>query len=152
MFLTAHQQPFAVIGTATEPFMAKVIFKWVGGGKMEVEHWIEVCKQIPIFVPDLILELYLLTLSSSTNLGLTLLFLAQNNYLTWSSIAIRHFFPFREGALLRYRPLIDSSYLTLPSTTYPRLTRSMKTRRTKKIVSTIIFVTCRNVSKVLKLS
>lgn len=44
VFLTVQQQPFAVIGTANEPFMAKVIFEWVGGGKMEVEHWIEVCK------------------------------------------------------------------------------------------------------------
>ncbi|KAF8551283.1 hypothetical protein OG21DRAFT_298316 [Imleria badia] len=41
VFLTAQQQPFAVVGTANEPFMAKVIFEWVGGGKMEVEHWIE---------------------------------------------------------------------------------------------------------------
>ncbi|KAH0831874.1 hypothetical protein J3R83DRAFT_12745 [Lanmaoa asiatica] len=41
VFLTARQQPFAVVGTANEPFMAKVIFEWVGGGKMEVEHWVE---------------------------------------------------------------------------------------------------------------
>jgi len=44
VFLTAQQQPFVVVGTANEPFMAKVIFEWVGGGKMEVEHWVEVCK------------------------------------------------------------------------------------------------------------
>lgn len=44
VFLTARQQPFAVVGSANEPFMARVIFEWVGGGKMEVEHWIEVCQ------------------------------------------------------------------------------------------------------------
>ena len=53
MFLTVQQQPFAVVGTANEPFMAKVIFEWAGGGKMEVEHWVEVCNHItdPISVP-----------------------------------------------------------------------------------------------------
>ncbi|KAG8214427.1 hypothetical protein J3R82DRAFT_9449 [Butyriboletus roseoflavus] len=41
VFLTVRQQPFAIVGTANEPFMAKVIFEWVGGGKMEVEHWVD---------------------------------------------------------------------------------------------------------------
>ncbi|KAF8443136.1 hypothetical protein L210DRAFT_3534925 [Boletus edulis BED1] len=41
VYLTAQQPPFAVVGIASEPFMSKVIFEWVGGGKMEVEHWVE---------------------------------------------------------------------------------------------------------------
>ncbi|KAH7885533.1 hypothetical protein F5I97DRAFT_1928904 [Phlebopus sp. FC_14] len=39
--LSVQQQPFAVIGTANESFLARVIMEWVGGGKMEVEHWVD---------------------------------------------------------------------------------------------------------------
>ncbi|KIK98769.1 hypothetical protein PAXRUDRAFT_133494 [Paxillus rubicundulus Ve08.2h10] len=39
--LSVQQQPFAVIGTANEPFLAKIIFGWVDGSKMEVEHWVD---------------------------------------------------------------------------------------------------------------
>ncbi|KAF9220871.1 hypothetical protein BS17DRAFT_286876 [Gyrodon lividus] len=39
--LSVQQQPFAVIGTANEPFLAKIVFGWVGGSKMEVEHWVD---------------------------------------------------------------------------------------------------------------
>jgi hypothetical protein len=40
--LSVQQQPFAVTGTANEPFLAKIVFGWVGGSKMEVEHWVDV--------------------------------------------------------------------------------------------------------------
>lgn len=40
--LKADKQPFAVIGTANDPFMAKVILEWIGGGRMDVEHWVDV--------------------------------------------------------------------------------------------------------------
>lgn len=39
--LKADKQPFAVIGTANDPFMAKVILEWIGGGRMDVEHWVD---------------------------------------------------------------------------------------------------------------
>ncbi|KIJ64656.1 hypothetical protein HYDPIDRAFT_40390 [Hydnomerulius pinastri MD-312] len=39
--LSVQSQPFAVIGTANEPFLANVVMEWIGGGKMEVEHWVD---------------------------------------------------------------------------------------------------------------
>lgn len=43
MPLTVDKQPFAVIGTANDPFLTKVFLEWIGGGKMEIEHWVDVC-------------------------------------------------------------------------------------------------------------
>lgn len=39
--LTVNEQPFAVIGTANDPFLAKVFLEWIGGGKLEIEHWVD---------------------------------------------------------------------------------------------------------------
>ncbi|KAI6107007.1 hypothetical protein EDD16DRAFT_135637 [Pisolithus croceorrhizus] len=39
--LTVDKQPFAVIGTANGPFLAKVFLEWIGGGKLEIEHWVD---------------------------------------------------------------------------------------------------------------
>ncbi|KAI5986108.1 hypothetical protein EDD15DRAFT_2299019 [Pisolithus albus] len=39
--LTVDKQPFAVIGTANDPFLAKVFLEWIGGGKLEIEHWVD---------------------------------------------------------------------------------------------------------------
>ncbi|KAL4081108.1 hypothetical protein J3A83DRAFT_4204794 [Scleroderma citrinum] len=39
--LSVDKQPFAVIGTANDPFLAKVLLEWVGGGKLEVDHWVD---------------------------------------------------------------------------------------------------------------
>lgn len=40
---TVDKVPFAIIGSSSEPFLAKVVMEWAGGGRMEVEHWIDVC-------------------------------------------------------------------------------------------------------------
>lgn len=40
--LSVNKQPFAVIGTANDPFLAKVLLEWVGNGKLEVDHWVDV--------------------------------------------------------------------------------------------------------------
>jgi hypothetical protein len=40
---TVDKAPFAIIGSSSEPFLAKVIMEWASGGRMEVEHWIDVC-------------------------------------------------------------------------------------------------------------
>lgn len=40
--LSINKQPFAVIGAANDPFLAKVLLEWVGGGKLEVDHWVDV--------------------------------------------------------------------------------------------------------------
>jgi hypothetical protein len=40
---TVDGVPFAVIGSSSEPFLAKVVMEWASGGRMEVEHWIDVC-------------------------------------------------------------------------------------------------------------
>ncbi|KAG1780601.1 hypothetical protein EV702DRAFT_1042864 [Suillus placidus] len=37
---TVDKAPFAIIGSSSEPFLAKVVMEWVSGGRMEVEHWI----------------------------------------------------------------------------------------------------------------
>ena len=47
---TVDKAPFAIIGSFSEPFLAKVVMEWTGGGKMEVEHWIDVCCP-PFHVP-----------------------------------------------------------------------------------------------------
>lgn len=39
--LTVDKQPFAVIGTADDPFLAKVFLEWIGGGRLEIEHWVD---------------------------------------------------------------------------------------------------------------
>ncbi|KAI6095965.1 hypothetical protein EV401DRAFT_2045330 [Pisolithus croceorrhizus] len=39
--LTVDKQPFAVIGTANGPFLAKVFLEWIGGGRLEIEHWVD---------------------------------------------------------------------------------------------------------------
>lgn len=84
VFLTVHQQPFAVVSTANEPFMAKAIFEWVGGGKMEVEHWVEVCelchRSFMASLPDTKLNFPIIF--SSISPSLTLLFSVPNKYLT----------------------------------------------------------------------
>ncbi|KAG2133346.1 hypothetical protein DEU56DRAFT_420724 [Suillus clintonianus] len=38
---TVDKVPFAIIGTSSEPFLAKVVMEWASGGRMEVEHWID---------------------------------------------------------------------------------------------------------------
>ncbi|KAG1732396.1 uncharacterized protein EDB91DRAFT_1251752 [Suillus paluster] len=38
---TVDKLPFAIIGSFSEPFLAKVVMEWAGGGRMEVEHWID---------------------------------------------------------------------------------------------------------------
>ncbi|OJA15825.1 hypothetical protein AZE42_04029 [Rhizopogon vesiculosus] len=38
---TVDKVPFAIIGSSSESFLAKVIMEWVSGGRMEVEHWID---------------------------------------------------------------------------------------------------------------
>lgn len=40
---TVDKAPFAIIGSSSEPFLAKVVMEWASGGRMEVEHWIDVC-------------------------------------------------------------------------------------------------------------
>ncbi|KAG2360642.1 hypothetical protein BDR07DRAFT_1610633 [Suillus spraguei] len=38
---TVDKVPFAIIGSSSEPFLAKVVMEWASGGRMEVEHWID---------------------------------------------------------------------------------------------------------------
>jgi hypothetical protein len=38
---TVDKMPFAIIGSSSEPFLAKVVMEWASGGRMEVEHWID---------------------------------------------------------------------------------------------------------------
>ncbi|KIK41923.1 hypothetical protein CY34DRAFT_805487 [Suillus luteus UH-Slu-Lm8-n1] len=38
---TVDKAPFAIIGSSSEPFLAKVVMEWASGGRMEVEHWID---------------------------------------------------------------------------------------------------------------
>lgn len=38
---TVDKAPFAIIGSSSEPFLAKVIMEWASGGRKEVEHWID---------------------------------------------------------------------------------------------------------------
>ncbi|KAG1818657.1 uncharacterized protein BJ212DRAFT_1479650 [Suillus subaureus] len=38
---TVEKMPFAIIGSSSEPFLAKVVMEWASGGRMEVEHWID---------------------------------------------------------------------------------------------------------------
>jgi hypothetical protein len=40
---TVDRVPFSIIGSSSEPFLAKVVMEWASGGRMEVEHWIDVC-------------------------------------------------------------------------------------------------------------
>ncbi|KAI6044844.1 hypothetical protein EDC04DRAFT_267510 [Pisolithus marmoratus] len=39
--LIVDKQPFAIIGTANEPFLAKVFLEWIGGGRLEIERWVD---------------------------------------------------------------------------------------------------------------
>lgn len=38
---TVDKVPFAIIGSSSEPFLAKVVMEWASGGRMEVEHWVD---------------------------------------------------------------------------------------------------------------
>ncbi|KAG6331932.1 hypothetical protein ID866_7158 [Astraeus odoratus] len=39
--LSVDKQPFAVVGSADNPFLAKLLLEWVGGGRLEMERWVD---------------------------------------------------------------------------------------------------------------